>query len=88
VDCWSVWSGAAGTFLLIPVDAERVYGWASATKGGAPGADPQWLWSTFAHCPEPVSSALSSLRAEPGLALLLPSRGNQAGSLAPAVGLC
>ena len=65
VDCWSVWSGAAGTFLLIPVDAERVYGWASATKGGAAGADPQWLWSTFADCPEPVSSALSSLRAEP-----------------------
>ena len=60
-----MWSGAAGTLLLIPVDAERVYGWASATRGGAAGADPQWLWSTFADYPEPVSSALSSLRAEP-----------------------
>jgi 2-polyprenyl-6-methoxyphenol hydroxylase-like FAD-dependent oxidoreductase len=65
VGCWSVWSGSAGTFLLIPVDAERVYGWASATKGGAVGADQQWLWSTFADYPEPVSSALSSVRAEP-----------------------
>jgi 2-polyprenyl-6-methoxyphenol hydroxylase-like FAD-dependent oxidoreductase len=65
VGCWSVWSGSAGTFLLIPVDAERVYGWASATKGGAVGADQHWLWSTFADYPEPVSSALSSVRAEP-----------------------
>jgi len=65
VDCWSVWSGPSGTFLLIPVDAERVYGWASATKGGPVAADQQWVWSTFADYPEPVRRAVSSLRATP-----------------------
>lgn len=65
VACWSVWSGPAGTFLLIPVDAERVYGWGSATKGGPVEADERWLWSTFADYPEPVRRAVSSIRAEP-----------------------
>jgi len=54
VDCWTVWSGARGTFLLIPVDDDHVYGYASATRGGAAGDDPRWLGTTFAGFPEPV----------------------------------
>ena len=65
VDCWTVWSGREGTFLLIPVDAERAYGYASATKGGAVGTDPQWLASTFKDYPELVRNAVSSVLAEP-----------------------
>jgi 2-polyprenyl-6-methoxyphenol hydroxylase-like FAD-dependent oxidoreductase len=65
VDCWSVWSGPAGTFLMIPVDAERVYGYASATRGGPVDADRRWLESTFGNYPEPVRSAVSSVLAEP-----------------------
>ena len=39
VDCWTVWSGGQGTLLLIPVDEEHVYGYASTTRGGAVGDD-------------------------------------------------
>jgi hypothetical protein len=31
VDCWTAWSGRGGTILVIPVDAEHVYGYAAAT---------------------------------------------------------
>jgi 2-polyprenyl-6-methoxyphenol hydroxylase-like FAD-dependent oxidoreductase len=51
VECWTVWSGAQGTFLLIPVDAQEVYGYASATRGGPVDASPEWLRSTFADSP-------------------------------------
>lgn len=61
VDCWTVWSGAQGTFLLIPVDAERVYGYASATRGGAAGDDPRWLEATFAGFPEPVGGTIGAV---------------------------
>ena len=65
VDCWTVWSGVTGTFLVIPVDADLVYGYASATRGGPVAADPQWLRSTFGGYPEPVRRAVSSVLAEP-----------------------
>jgi 2-polyprenyl-6-methoxyphenol hydroxylase-like FAD-dependent oxidoreductase len=61
VDCWTVWSGAQGTFLLIPVDAEQVYGYASATRGGAAGDDPRWLEATFAGFPEPVAGTIAAV---------------------------
>jgi 2-polyprenyl-6-methoxyphenol hydroxylase-like FAD-dependent oxidoreductase len=60
VDCWTVWSGAWGTFLLIPVDEEHVYGYASSTRGGAAGDDPQWLAATFAGFAEPVPSTVAA----------------------------
>jgi 2-polyprenyl-6-methoxyphenol hydroxylase-like FAD-dependent oxidoreductase len=66
VDCWTVWSGAQGTFLLIPVDAEHVYGYASATRGGAAGDDPRWLEATFAGFPEPVSTTVAAVLDDPG----------------------
>jgi 2-polyprenyl-6-methoxyphenol hydroxylase-like FAD-dependent oxidoreductase len=65
VDCWTVWSGPTGTFLLIPVGSERVYGYGSATRGGPVEADQHWLASTFNGYPEPVRQAVSSAVAEP-----------------------
>jgi len=61
VDCWSVWSGGRGTFLLIPVDENHVYGYAAATRGGAAGDDPQWLAATFADFPQPVRVTVAAL---------------------------
>jgi 2-polyprenyl-6-methoxyphenol hydroxylase-like FAD-dependent oxidoreductase len=61
VDCWTVWSGAHGTFLLIPVDQQHVYGYASATRGGATGEDAQWLAATFASFAEPVPSTVAAV---------------------------
>ena len=61
VDCWTVWSGSQGTFLLIPVDAGHVYGYASATRGGAAGDDPRWLEATFAGFPEPVAGMIGAV---------------------------
>jgi 2-polyprenyl-6-methoxyphenol hydroxylase-like FAD-dependent oxidoreductase len=61
VDCWAVWSGARGTFLLIPVDEEHVYGYASTTRGGAAGEDQQWLAATFAGFAEPVPTTLAAV---------------------------
>jgi 2-polyprenyl-6-methoxyphenol hydroxylase-like FAD-dependent oxidoreductase len=58
VDCWTVWSGAHGTFLLIPVDAQEVYGYASATRGGPIDANPEWLRHTFTGFPDPVRQVL------------------------------
>lgn len=61
VDCWTVWSGSHGTFLLMPVDAKHVYGYASTTRGGVAGADPAWLATTFGAFPEPVPATLTAV---------------------------
>jgi 2-polyprenyl-6-methoxyphenol hydroxylase-like FAD-dependent oxidoreductase len=60
VDCWTVWSGSHGTFLLVPVDADHAYGYASATRGGPAGSGPDWLRMTFAGFPEPVTAAVAA----------------------------
>jgi 2-polyprenyl-6-methoxyphenol hydroxylase-like FAD-dependent oxidoreductase len=65
VDCWSVWSGSAGTLLLIPVDDDQVYGYGSATQGGPVESDPQWLRQTFGDYPGPVCRAVTSALADP-----------------------
>jgi 2-polyprenyl-6-methoxyphenol hydroxylase-like FAD-dependent oxidoreductase len=65
VDGWTVWSGGQGTMLLIPVDEEHVYGYASATHGGAAGDDPQWLAATFAGFPEPVATTVATVLDDP-----------------------
>ncbi|GID32206.1 FAD-dependent monooxygenase [Paractinoplanes brasiliensis] len=58
VDCWVAWSGGAGSVLLLPVDDEQVYVYASATRGGPVGADPSWLGTTFQDYPAPVQAVL------------------------------
>jgi 2-polyprenyl-6-methoxyphenol hydroxylase-like FAD-dependent oxidoreductase len=65
VDCWRVWTGAQGTFLLIPVDDGQVYGYASATRGGPVAADPGWLRTTFADFPDPVPRIVAAVLEEP-----------------------
>ncbi len=65
VDCWSAWLGAEAMFVLIPVDAGRVYGYASATRGGPVSADPGWLTSTFAGFSDPVPRIAATVLAAP-----------------------
>jgi 2-polyprenyl-6-methoxyphenol hydroxylase-like FAD-dependent oxidoreductase len=65
IGCWTVWSGAKGTFLLIPVDGGQVYGFASATRGGPVSVDPTWLRTTFAGFPDPVPQVVDGLLGEP-----------------------
>lgn len=67
VDCWCAWTGGAGTLLLIPVGADRVYGYASATKRGPVDADPQWLHMTFSDYPAPARRAVSQALADPSM---------------------
>ncbi len=66
VDCWSVWFGAQGTLLLIPVDEQHVYGYAATTRGGAAGEDPQWLDTTFAGFAEPVPATVAAVLEDRG----------------------
>ncbi|WP_407651548.1 FAD-dependent monooxygenase [Actinoplanes sandaracinus] len=61
VDCWTAWSGPGGAFLLIPVDGDQVYGYASATGGGPVSADPAWLHESFRDYPGPVRRVLDSM---------------------------
>jgi len=61
VDCWTVWSGAAATLLLIPVGDGDVYGYASSTRGGATGDNAAWLADAFAGFAGPVTDVIASL---------------------------
>ncbi|ROP29837.1 2-polyprenyl-6-methoxyphenol hydroxylase-like FAD-dependent oxidoreductase [Couchioplanes caeruleus] len=58
IDNWTAWTGPAGVILLIPVDGNAVYGYASATSGGSVDADPTWLHTTFRHFAAPVPEVL------------------------------
>jgi 2-polyprenyl-6-methoxyphenol hydroxylase-like FAD-dependent oxidoreductase len=64
VDRWTAWSGKEATFLLIPVDGQHVYGYASATRGGTAADDPRWLAETFADFCGPVPQAASAALAD------------------------
>lgn len=64
VDCWTAWSGSSGTLLLIPVDGEHVYGYASSTTGRATLDHPDWLADTFGSFPEPVRNAVHAALAD------------------------
>jgi 2-polyprenyl-6-methoxyphenol hydroxylase-like FAD-dependent oxidoreductase len=66
VDRWVVWISAHATLLLIPVDRNEVYGYASATRGGPVDADPEWLRSTFGGFPDPVPSVVKAVLEQPG----------------------
>jgi 2-polyprenyl-6-methoxyphenol hydroxylase-like FAD-dependent oxidoreductase len=65
VDCWVVWSGGAGTFLLIPIEAAEVYGYASATRGGPVAEDPEWLRTVFGRFPDPVPRTVEAILVSP-----------------------
>ncbi len=61
VDCWTAWSGREGTLLLIPVDADTVYGYAASTRGGAGVGGLGWLWRTFVTFAEPVPTTIAAV---------------------------
>jgi len=63
VDCWTTWSGARATFLLVPVGNSEVYGYASSTRGETTGSDPGWLAQTFADFTAPVTTVIAALLA-------------------------
>jgi 2-polyprenyl-6-methoxyphenol hydroxylase-like FAD-dependent oxidoreductase len=65
VDCWTAWAGDASALMLIPVDGDEVYAYASATRGGPIGADPSWLQETFRSYPAPVRQVVESVAATP-----------------------
>jgi 2-polyprenyl-6-methoxyphenol hydroxylase-like FAD-dependent oxidoreductase len=65
VDCWTPWSGASGTLLLIPVDDAYAYGYASATRGTGVSDDPAWLAATFASFASPVPEAVEAALEHP-----------------------
>ncbi len=64
VDCWSIWTGARGTALMIPVDGQEVYVYASATRGGSV-EDPGWMRDAFADFAEPVPAVVDEALARP-----------------------
>jgi 2-polyprenyl-6-methoxyphenol hydroxylase-like FAD-dependent oxidoreductase len=66
VDCWCVWSGPGAAILLIPVDDNEVYGYASATRGGPVAGDPAWLRATFAGYAAPVPDVVTAVLDRPG----------------------
>lgn len=59
VDCWTAWAGRDETFLLIPVAAGLVYGYAARTRGGDTGSDRSWLAQAADGFPQPVTSAVA-----------------------------
>lgn len=59
VECWTAWSGRDATFLLIPVEEGRVYGYAARTRGGHTGSDRTWLAQAAEGFPEPVGTAVA-----------------------------
>ncbi|WP_244930693.1 NAD(P)/FAD-dependent oxidoreductase [Nocardioides sp. W7] len=59
VDCWTAWAGRDETFLLIPVGAGLVYGYAARTRGGSTGSDRSWLAQAAEGFPEPVTAAVA-----------------------------
>ncbi len=59
VDCWTAWSGHNETFLLIPVEDGRVYGYAARTRGGDTGSDGSWLEQTASSFPPVVGVAVA-----------------------------
>lgn len=61
VECWTAWSGADATFLLIPVENGLVYGYAASTRGGTTGTDPSWLAGAFAGFPDPVTEVIAGV---------------------------
>ena len=66
VDCWTVWAGPAGLFLLIPLGTGEVYGWASSDVASAEGQGGHGLAQVFSQFPPEVQRTVGFLDAHPG----------------------
>jgi 2-polyprenyl-6-methoxyphenol hydroxylase-like FAD-dependent oxidoreductase len=51
IECWTLWAGAGGLFLLIPVDRGEAYGWVSASGGQSRSRDLSAFRTVFASFP-------------------------------------
>jgi 2-polyprenyl-6-methoxyphenol hydroxylase-like FAD-dependent oxidoreductase len=60
IDCWTVWAGASGLFLLIPLGDGEVYGWASSDVDASAG-----LAHVFSQFPPEVRRTAAYLDAHP-----------------------
>jgi len=59
IACWTACSGRDVTFLLIPVEEARVYGYAARTRGGTTGTDRSWLALMAKGFPDPLGTAVA-----------------------------
>ncbi len=66
VDAWTLWAGAGGLFLLIPVDHGEVYGWASISRAGADDRDLAKVRRVFDRFPRAVQDTLDRVLPHPG----------------------
>ena len=59
VECWTAWAGRDETFVLIPLGAGLVYGYAARARGGNTGSDCSWLAQAAGGFPRPVRTAVA-----------------------------
>lgn len=64
VDCWTVWAKSGAIILLMPVDTDEVYGWATTGRGrSAPEGDE--LAGAFERFPAMVRAAIAAALSSP-----------------------
>lgn len=64
LEAWTLWAGAGGLFLLIPVDRGEAYGWVSVSGGGDP--DLAASRAVFDPFPRLVRETLAWVLSRPG----------------------
>ncbi|WP_232631188.1 FAD-dependent monooxygenase [Methylobacterium sp. Leaf118] len=65
LEAWTLWAGRDGLFLLIPVDADEAYGWATVQGVGAENADLGAQSRAFDGFPRRVRDTLAAVLARP-----------------------
>jgi 2-polyprenyl-6-methoxyphenol hydroxylase-like FAD-dependent oxidoreductase len=65
IDCWTVWAGPSGLFLLIPLGNGEVYGWASSDAARANDGGSYGLEEAFGQFPPEVRRTAGFLDAHP-----------------------
>jgi 2-polyprenyl-6-methoxyphenol hydroxylase-like FAD-dependent oxidoreductase len=66
VDCWSLWTGADGMVLLVPVDGDTVYGWVATTRPQPAGSPTDAIARIEHGFPERVRRALQDAASQQG----------------------
>jgi len=60
VECWTAWTASPGTVVLIPVAADKVYGWASGDGGSRLFSETAAAFATFPPVVRDTLSAASN----------------------------
>lgn len=66
VDCWTLWAGAEGMVLLVPVSRDEVYGWAAITRPQTDVSSSESLTSLIRKFPDRVRQAVTHAISGPG----------------------